>query len=80
VFKGFGASSLDFGIRAWTNDFGDWVTIRTEMAARVYEALTKEGIEIPFPQQAVHLRSVAPGAGQRLADAFSKEKEAPRPA
>jgi potassium-dependent mechanosensitive channel len=80
VFKGFGASSLDFGIRAWTNDFGDWVTIRTEMAARVYEALTKEGIEIPFPQQAVHLRSVAPGAGQQLASASRVEQDAPRPA
>ncbi len=80
VFKGFGASSLDFGIRAWTNDFGDWVTIRTEMTARVYEALVKEGIEIPFPQQAVHLRSVAPGAGQQLAGTTRVEKDAPRPA
>jgi len=80
VFKGFGASSLDFGIRAWTNDFGDWVTIRTEMTARVYEALTKEGIEIPFPQQALHLRSVAPGAGQQLAGAAREEQDAPRPA
>jgi small-conductance mechanosensitive channel len=81
VFKGFGASSLDFGIRAWTNDFGDWVTIRTEMTARVYEALTKEGIEIPFPQQAVHLRSVAPSAGQQLAGtARREEQDAPRPA
>ncbi len=42
VFKGFGPSSLDFGIRAWTNDFGDWVTIRTEMTARVYEALPRK--------------------------------------
>ena len=80
VFKGFGASSLDFGIRAWTNDFGDWVTIRTEMTARVYEALAKEGIEIPFPQQAVHLRSVAPAAGQQLAGTAQVEKDAPRPA
>ncbi len=80
VFKGFGQSSLDFGIRAWTNDFGDWVTIRTEMTARVYEALMKEGIEIPFPQQSVHLRSVAPGAAQQLAGAAPVEKDASRPA
>jgi small-conductance mechanosensitive channel len=79
VFKGFGASSLDFGIRAWTNDFGDWVTIRTEMTARVCEALAKEGIEIPIPQQAVHLRSVAPGAGRQLAEVAPVEKDAPRP-
>jgi len=80
VFKGFGASSLDFGIRAWTNDFGDWVTIRTEMTARVYETLAREGIEIPFPQQDLHLRSVDPEAGQRLAGGNRTEKDAPRPA
>jgi small-conductance mechanosensitive channel len=66
VFKGFGASSLDFGIRAWTHDFGDWVAIRTEMTARVYEALQREGIEIPFPQQDLNLRSVSPEAAVRL--------------
>jgi len=46
----------------------------------VYEALAKAGIEIPFPQQAVHLRSVAPAAGQQLAGAAPVEKDAPRPA
>jgi potassium efflux system protein len=67
VFKGFGPSSLDFGIRAWTHDFGDWVTIRTEMTARVYEALAREGIEIPRPQQDLNLRNVSPEAAARLA-------------
>jgi len=58
VFTGFGASSLDFAIRAWTNDFGDWVAIRSEMSMRVYDALAAAGIEIPFPQQDVHVRSI----------------------
>ena len=80
VFKGFGANSLDFGIRAWTNDFGDWVTIRTEMTARVCEAFAQEGIEIPFPQHDVHLRSVAPEVGQQLAGAAPAATGAPRPA
>ena len=66
VFIGFGTNSLDFSIRAWTNDFADWVAIRTEMTARVYEALKAEGIEIPFPQQDLHLRSVSQEAGARL--------------
>jgi small-conductance mechanosensitive channel len=80
VFKGFGPSSLDFSIRAWTDNFGDWVTIRTEMTARVYEALAREGIEIPYPQQAVHIRSVSPGIGQQLAGAIPPQPGAPRPA
>jgi small-conductance mechanosensitive channel len=80
VFKGFGPSSLDFSIRAWTDNFGDWVTIRTEMTARVYEALAREGIEIPYPQQAVHIRSVSPGIGQQLAGAVPPQPGAARPA
>ena len=80
VFKGFGPSSLDFSIRAWTDNFGDWVTIRTEMTARVYEALTRDGIEIPYPQQAIHIRSVAPGVGQQLAGGMPPQPGAPRPA
>jgi small-conductance mechanosensitive channel len=67
VFTGFGPSSLDFSIRAWTNTFGEWVSIRSELAIRVHDALRDAGIAIPFPQQDVHLRSVAPEAGAALA-------------
>jgi len=67
LFTGFGASSLDFAIRGWTNTFGDWVKIRSELYVRVYDALGAAGIEIPFPQQDLHLRSVSIDAGARLA-------------
>jgi len=67
VFTGFGPSSLDFSIRAWTNTFGEWVNIRSELAIRVHDALRDAGISIPFPQQDVHLRSIAPAAGAALA-------------
>jgi small-conductance mechanosensitive channel len=71
VFTGFGASSLDFGIRAWTNDFGDWVAIRSEMSLRVYDALAAASIEIPFPQQDVHVRSIDPESRAALAAAMA---------
>ncbi|HSW32526.1 MAG TPA: mechanosensitive ion channel domain-containing protein [Steroidobacteraceae bacterium] len=66
VFTGFGPSSLDFSIRAWTNTFGEWVNIRSELAIRVHDALQDAGISIPFPQQDVHVRSIAPEAGAAL--------------
>lgn len=66
VFTGFGTSSLDFSIRAWTNDFDDWVNIRSQLTIRIYEVLQQAGVEIPFPQQDLHLRSVSVEAGQRL--------------
>jgi small-conductance mechanosensitive channel len=84
LFIGFAANSLDFGIRAWTNNFGDWVSIRSDLAVRVYEALRGAGIEIPFPQQDLHLRSVSPGAAAAFAagrtrDSGSEVAVAPAP-
>ena len=67
LFVGFGASSLDFSIRAWTNNFGDWVKIRSNLTVRVHDAIVAAGIEIPFPQQDLHLRTVAPDARAALA-------------
>jgi small-conductance mechanosensitive channel len=67
LFSGFGANSLEFGIRAWTNNFGDWVKIRSDLNVRVYDALLAAGIEIPFPQHDLHLRTVSPAAGVALA-------------
>ena len=62
LFTGFGASSLDFASRAWTHEFGEWVAIRSNMSVRVYVALVTAGIEIPFPQQDLHVRSIDPKA------------------
>jgi small-conductance mechanosensitive channel len=66
LFVGFGASSLDFTIRAWTNEFGEWVAIRSNLTVRVHYALKAAGIVIPFPQHDVHLRTVSPAALQTL--------------
>jgi len=77
LFVGFGASSLDFSIRAWTNNFGDWVKTRSELNVRVYDALQGAGIEIPFPQQDVHVRTVAPTAGATLAGAGAPQAQRP---
>jgi small-conductance mechanosensitive channel len=84
LFLGFGANSLDFSIRAWTKNYGDWVKIRSDLTVRVYETLAKEGIEIPFPQRDLHLRSVSPEAGavlagQRPATSAARSASAPPP-
>ncbi|MEN4920073.1 mechanosensitive ion channel domain-containing protein [Achromobacter spanius] len=67
LFMGFGASTLDFSVRAWTYDFDRWIDIRSDLLTRMYDALREAGIEIPFPQQVLHLRSVSDEAGQALA-------------
>lgn len=66
LFSGFGASSLDFSVRAWTYDYDRWVQVRSTLVLRLHAALAQAGIEIPFPQQDLHLRSIAPEVGAAL--------------
>jgi potassium-dependent mechanosensitive channel len=67
VVFSIGPSSLEFGIRAWTDDFNNWGAIRSNMTVRVYDALMGAGIEVPFPQQDLHLRSISPEVRADLA-------------
>lgn len=76
LFLGFGDSSLDFRLRAWTARFDTWVQIRSDLCVAVNRALAEAGIEIPFPQRDLHLRSVDPAAGRSLREA----EAAPEPA
>jgi small-conductance mechanosensitive channel len=64
LFSGFGESSLDFELRAWTALFDNWVVTQSQLGVAVARALEEAGIEIPFPQRDVHLRS-AEAAGAR---------------
>jgi len=56
LFLGFGDSALNFELRAWTDHFEEWGSIRSKMAVAVNNRLKAEGIEVPFPQRDVNLR------------------------
>jgi len=64
IFTGFGDSALDFELRAWT--VGNFVDIASDLRVRMDRALGDKGIEIPFPQRDLHLRSVGRRAAERL--------------
>jgi len=66
LFLGFGESSLDFELRAWTDRFDDWAAIRSQLVLSIHDALAAAGITIPFPQRDLHLRSVEPEVAARL--------------
>jgi small conductance mechanosensitive channel len=53
VFTGFGASSLDFSVRAWAST-ADVFSMLHNLRVRLYDALNANGIEIPFNQIVVH--------------------------
>jgi potassium-dependent mechanosensitive channel len=59
-FTGFGDSSINFELRAWTGDFGSWYRIRSELAVAVYDAGHAAGLSFPFPQREVRLLREAP--------------------
>jgi len=68
LFLGFGDSSLDFELRAWAGT--DFVQIGSDLRVAINAALVGAGIEIPFPQRDIHLRSVdaaVSGAAARIA-------------
>ena len=63
LFDGFGDSSLNFRIRIWTT-MDNGVSTKSAVAINIYDALREAGIEIPFPQQDLHLRSIDPAIQQ----------------
>ena len=85
IFTGFGDSSLDFELRVWTNrQVTTPKIISSDLYFEVFAALKNEGIEIPFPQRYLHLRSVAPtvlspsGVGKKGGVSGSREGARPK--
>ena len=66
LFLRFGDSALEFALRFWTADFERWQALASEVLVEVHAALGRAGIQIPFPQRDLHLRSVDPGAAEAL--------------
>ncbi len=77
IFSGFGESSLDFEVRAWTNRFESWRQVQSALGINICHALRDAGIGIPFPQRDLHLRSVSPEARAKSSalDAGREESE-----
>jgi small-conductance mechanosensitive channel len=71
LFVGYGDSSINFELRAWTDQFDNWGLIRSELAAAVYDAVYAAGMSFPFPQREVRILKDSPGG-----DATSAGQEA----
>ncbi len=54
-FLGFGDSSMDFELRAWTTNGPQMLRISTELYTAVHKAFKEAGIKIPFPQRDLHV-------------------------
>ena len=71
LFIGYGDSSINFELRAWTDQFDDWHRIRSELASAVFDAVRAAGMSFPFPQREVRILKDSPGG-----DATSAGQEA----
>ncbi len=66
LFLNFGDSSLDFQLRVWIGDFLNRRIIQSTLNREIDRRFRAEGIEIPFPQRDLHLRSVDETAANQL--------------
>ncbi|NIA69848.1 mechanosensitive ion channel family protein [Pelagibius litoralis] len=59
LFMNFGASSLDFELRCFTNEISYRVIIASDLRFDIDRSFREAGIEIPFPQSVVHFADQA---------------------
>jgi small-conductance mechanosensitive channel len=58
LMKGFGDSSVDLEARIWINDPRNGISnVKSEVLLRVWDRFHAAGIEIPYPQRDLHIRS-----------------------
>jgi potassium efflux system protein len=57
-FLGFGDSALNFELRFWSERQEIWFQLKSDVSVAIAKALKDAGIEIPFPQRDLHLRSM----------------------
>ncbi|HUT48890.1 MAG TPA: mechanosensitive ion channel domain-containing protein [Alphaproteobacteria bacterium] len=61
LLKGFGDSAVDLELRAWIRDPQNGVSnVKSELLLAIWDGLKEAGIEIPFPQRDLHIRSAVP--------------------
>jgi len=73
LFRGFGDSSLNFELRCFIRDVEKRLTVTSDLNFAIDAAFRQAGIEIPFPQSDLHLRSVDPGIQFRRAEAVRED-------
>jgi potassium efflux system protein len=66
VFQQFANSSIEVRLLFWVQHYLDWLVARSDIILAIDNALKQHGIEIPFPQQDLHIRSVSDEAKQAL--------------
>jgi Mechanosensitive ion channel MscS, C-terminal len=63
LFMGFGDSSLNFELRCFIREIDKRLTTLSDFNYAIEKKLRQAGVEIPFPQRDLHMRSISPEIG-----------------
>ena len=58
LFMNFGSSSLDFELRVFVSDLDNMLKVRNEINREIDRQFRENNVEIPFPQNDVHIRTM----------------------
>lgn len=53
----FADSAVEFRLFFWVSNFDTWLGVKNQVMLDIYEAFDASGIEIPFPQRDVHVKT-----------------------
>jgi small-conductance mechanosensitive channel len=65
LFMSFGDSSLNFELRCFIREIDKRLVTLSDLNYAIEKQLRQAGIEIPFPQRDVHVRSIPPAIGRQ---------------
>jgi len=58
LFEDYGDSSLNFNLRVWSSEFSYTpLVLKSKLYYSIFEEFRKQGVEIPFPQRDLHIKS-----------------------
>ena len=75
LFTGYGDSSMNFELRAWTDKFDEWPRVKSDLAVALYDAAHAAGMSFPFPQREVRVLGY-PGTEAPAAPSDGSPREA----
>ena len=55
LFMSYGDSSINFELRAWTDEYLHWRQVLSDLGVAVHDAVLEAGMSFPFPQREVRL-------------------------
>jgi potassium efflux system protein len=67
-FLGFGESALKFELRFWSDRQDTWFQLQSDVTVAVAKAINEAGIEIPFPQRDLHVRSIGVSVAETVSN------------